>query len=190
MLEGQLQGVDIPVHAWTAHKGLLQKYWKRISVESSLMSRDWTDLHWTSRFLLLSFLLLDFLLFFFFSTFSSSAVSIYPRPPPPFPRLDRLAHVMSSCHSMTLRLHLAFHSVVPAGSPSRGGYVELTELAHSFLFCCRVGFCLCGPFNCIWFQKSFWQISAFLLCSSGLISALLVLSTICLLIWKSPSPLI
>ena len=73
---------------------------------------------------------------------------------------------------------------VPAGSPSRGGDVVVyvgykpAELAHSFLFRSCVYFCLCGPFNCIPFQKFSRQLSAFSLCSSGLISASLVLSTI------------
>ena len=48
-----------------------------------------------------------------------------------------------------------------------------TELAHSFLFCSCVCFCLYGPFNCISFHKFSRQLSAFSLCSSGLISALL-----------------
>ena len=52
-----------------------------------------------------------------------------------------------------------------------------TKLAHPFLFCFCVCFCLCGPFNCISFHKFSWQLSAFSLCSSGLNSALLVLST-------------
>ena len=52
-----------------------------------------------------------------------------------------------------------------------------TELPHSFLLCSCVYFCLYGPFNCISFHKS-RQLSAFSLCSSGFISALLVLSTI------------
>ena len=53
-----------------------------------------------------------------------------------------------------------------------------TELAHSFLFCSCVCFCLYGPFNCISFHKSSRQLSAFSLCSPSLISDLLVLSTI------------
>ena len=57
-----------------------------------------------------------------------------------------------------------------------------------FLFCSRVCFCLYGPFNCISFNKFCRQLSAFSLCSSSLMSVLLVLSTICLL-WKSPSAL-
>ena len=55
---------------------------------------------------------------------------------------------------------------------------KLTELAHSFSFCFCVCFCLYGPFNCISFHKFSRQLSAFSLCSSGLISALFVLSTI------------
>ena len=40
-----------------------------------------------------------------------------------------------------------------------------------FLFCSCIYFCLNGPFSC----KFFWQLSVFCLCSSGLISVLLVL---------------
>ena len=74
------------------------------------------------------------------------------------------------------------------GSPSCGGDVAIyvfshnpSELAHPFLFCsCSLGilFRLYGPFNCILFHKFSWQLSAFSSCSSGLISALLVLLTI------------
>ena len=63
-----------------------------------------------------------------------------------------------------------------------------TELAHSFLFCSCISICLCGPFNCISFHKFSLQLSAFLLCSSGLISALLVLSTVYLFMKVSFSP--
>ena len=65
-----------------------------------------------------------------------------------------------------------------------------TELTHSFLFCFCVCFCLYGPFNCISFYKFPRQLSAFSLYSSGLISALLVFSTIYLFmeISFSPSP--
>ena len=53
-----------------------------------------------------------------------------------------------------------------------------TELAHSFLFCCCVCFCFSGPLNCISFHKFSRQLSVFSLCSSGLISALSILSSI------------
>ena len=55
----------------------------------------------------------------------------------------------------------------PAGSPSRGGdgpvYVwhKPTELAHSFLFCSWVYFCLYGPFNCTSFHKFSRHLSVF-----------------------------
>ena len=65
---------------------------------------------------------------------------------------------------------------------------KLTELAHSFLFCSCVCFCLYGPFNFISFLEFSRQLSVFSLCSSGLISALLVLSTICLFMKVSFSP--
>ena len=47
-----------------------------------------------------------------------------------------------------------------------------------FLFYSCVCFCLYGPFNSISFHKFFRQLFAFSLCSSGINSALLVLSTI------------
>ena len=61
---------------------------------------------------------------------------------------------------------------------------KLIELAHSFLFCACVYFCLYGPFNCISFHKFSRQLSAFLLSSSGL----LVLSSIYLFMKVSLSP--
>ena len=63
-----------------------------------------------------------------------------------------------------------------------------TVLAHSFLFCSCVCFCLDGRFNCISFHKFSRQLSAFSLCSSGLISALMVLSSIYLFMKVSFSP--
>ena len=44
-----------------------------------------------------------------------------------------------------------------------------TEVAHSFLFCSCIYFCLYGPFNCISFHKFSRQLSVFWLCSSGLV---------------------
>ena len=67
-------------------------------------------------------------------------------------------------------------------------WLKPTELAHSLLFCSCVCFCLYGPFNCISFHKFPRQVSAFSLFSSGLISALLVLSTVCLFMTVSFSP--
>ena len=76
----------------------------------------------------------------------------------------------------------------PMGSPSRGADVavyvcdinqpSLPTPCYSVLFC--VCFCLYDPFNCIWFHKFSHQLSALSLCSSGIISALLVLSTLSL----------
>ena len=72
----------------------------------------------------------------------------------------------------------------PAGSHSRGGHVPIyvfinqPNLPTPFLFCSCVCFCLYSPFNCISIHEFSRQISAFSLCSSGLISALMVLSTI------------
>ena len=63
-----------------------------------------------------------------------------------------------------------------------------TELAHFFLFCSCVCFCLYGPFNCISFHTFSRQLSAFSLCSSGLISVLLVLSAMYIFMKFSLSP--
>ena len=90
----------------------------------------------------------------------------------------RLPGCCSSCYTTCL-----YPRSVPTGSPSR-----TTELAHSFLFCFCVCFCLYGPFNCILFHKFSQQLSAFSLCSSGLICTLLVLSTMCLFMKVSLSP--
>ena len=84
----------------------------------------------------------------------------------------------------------------PAGSPSRGEDVAVhvldinqRSLPTPFLFWSCVYFCLCGPYNCISFHKFSRQFSTFSLCSPRLISALLILSTIILSIYKSlPSP--
>ena len=62
------------------------------------------------------------------------------------------------------------------------------ELAHSFLFCSCVYFSLYSLFNCISFHKISWQLSAFSLCSSCFISALMFFSTICLVMKVSFSP--
>ena len=84
-------------------------------------------------------------------------------------------------------------TTAPAASPSRGGDVtvyvwhKLTELAHSFLFCSCVSFCLYGPFNCLSFHKFSRQLSVFSLCSCSLSSALLVLSTIYLFMKAPPA---
>ena len=63
-----------------------------------------------------------------------------------------------------------------------------TELAHIFLFCSCVCFCLEGPFNFTSLLKFSGQIFPFSLCSSGPISALLVFSTMCLFMKVSFSP--
>ena len=80
-----------------------------------------------------------------------------------------------------IRLSWSFFS---AGLRTRGEDVtvyvwhKLTKLAHSCLFWSCVYFCLYGCLNCISFHTFSWQLSAFLLCFSGLGSALLVLSTV------------
>ena len=66
-----------------------------------------------------------------------------------------------------------------------------TELAHFFIFCSCIYFCLHSPFNCISFHEFSWRPSVFSFCSFGLISALLVFSTIYLFVsllqpWYNP----
>ena len=65
---------------------------------------------------------------------------------------------------------------------------KLTELAHSFLFSSCVSFRLYGPFNCISFHKFYRELSDLSLCSSGVISAPMVLSTTCIFMKVSFSP--
>ena len=80
---------------------------------------------------------------------------------------------------------------VPAGSPSHGEDVAVkpTELAHHSFFilflCLFLSLC---SFNCVSFYKFSRQLSNFSFCSSGLISAFLVLSTIYLCMNVSFSP--
>ena len=131
-----------------------------------------------------------------------------PAPLPPFPpppkHLDRhhLALLLALCHQY-LEWHLCCclllwipccRQMVPTGSPSHGGDVPVyvwykpTQLAYFFLFCSCICFYLCGTFNCISFHRFSWQLYTFQLCSSGLISALLVLLTIYLFMKVSFSP--
>ena len=83
---------------------------------------------------------------------------------------------------------------VSAGSPSHGGDVTVyvwhkpTKLAHSFLFFSCVCFCLYGPFNCISFHIFSWQLCFLTLFFQSYLSALLVLSTVCLFMKVSFSP--
>ena len=89
----------------------------------------------------------------------------------------------------------SFHHPVPMGLPLHGGDVTVyvkdinqLNLPTPFSFCSCVYFCLHGPFNRNSFHKFSWQLSVFSLCSSSLISALLVLSIIYLFIKVSFSP--
>ena len=79
------------------------------------------------------------------------------------------------------------YTAVLAGSLSPGGDIAVyvsdinqPSLPIPFLFCSCAYICLYGPFSCILFHTLSRQLSAFSLCSSGLISALLALSTKCL----------
>ena len=56
--------------------------------------------------------------------------------------------------------------------------INQRSLSTPFYSALGVYLCLYGPFNCILFHKFSKQLSAFSLCSFGLISALIVLSTV------------
>ena len=85
-------------------------------------------------------------------------------------------------------------SSAPAGSPYGGGDVKVyvfdinqpSSPTPFNLFLCL--FLFYGPFNCISFHNFSQKLRAFSLCSSGLISALLVLSTTYLFMKVSLSP--
>ena len=99
-------------------------------------------------------------------------------------------------HFMESQVHVRFtlHDTRPRGLTFTWrcyGFCQRhksTVPAHSFLFYSCVLFLSYGPFNCISFHKFSRQLSVFSLCSSGLISAVLVLSTICFCMKVSFSP--
>ena len=84
----------------------------------------------------------------------------------------------------------------PAGSPSRGGNAAVYVLGINqpslptrfYSVLVSVSVFVRGPFNLISFHKSSRQLPAFSLCSSGLISAFLLLSAVCLFMKVSLSP--
>ena len=91
----------------------------------------------------------------------------------------------SCTHSPLLGVFLLF-VVSPRAHLHVVGLLSFMSLTYAnqpppppfFKFCSLVYFCLYGPFYCISFHKFSRQLSAFSLCFSGLISAILVLSTI------------
>ena len=93
-----------------------------------------------------------------------------------------LISVSSTCDLKSPRAHL--HVVGMLRFMSHINQPSLPTL----LSCSCVYFSLYGPFACISFRKLSRQLSAFSLCSSGLISASLVLSTIYLFMKLSFSP--
>ena len=102
---------------------------------------------------------------------------------------QELTHEWRQFRTLKLTVTPCVHFLM--GSFSRGWDVAVyvwhnpTELAHSFLFCSCVCFCLYGSFTCDSFLKFSRQLSVFSLCSSGLISALLVLSAIHISLYES-----
>ena len=129
-------------------------------------------------------------------THSSHALVIHRNPEPYWNNCIRTfeAQFLSPLSSKWYNIKYALRGSLSSGSPSRGGDVTVyvwhkpPELVHSFLFCSFVYFSLRGPFNCISFNRFSRQLSVFSLCSSGLISALLVLLTIHLSMKVSFSP--
>ena len=94
-----------------------------------------------------------------------------------------LTHTHSHTHTCPHRLTFTW-----LGCCGLGQRHKPAKLAHSFFICSCAYFCLYDPFNCISFQKFSRQLFTFSLCSSGLISAFLVLSTLYLFIKVSFSP--
>ena len=91
--------------------------------------------------------------------------------------------------------NVALPTGVPAVSLSSGGdiaayafYISQPSLPIPFNSVLVSVSVFRGPFNCILFHKFSGQLSAFSLCSSGLISAVLVLSIIYLFMKVSLSP--
>ena len=135
---------------------------------------------------------------------SQSVLSSFPSATPIFMALtDQSQSVLSSFLCTTPifiginwpeAIILVFISIcnVPAGSPSRGGdvtaYVLINRACPLFILLLCL-FLSLWPFDfCISFHKFSQQLSTFSLYSSGLISALLVLSTIYLFLKASLSP--
>ena len=86
--------------------------------------------------------------------------------------------------------------MVPAGSPSRRGYVrvyvkDVNELSlPSPLYFVLVSVSVFVALSTVFHSRNSPDNSAFSLCSSGLISALLVLSNSTIYLFQSPSALI
>ena len=94
------------------------------------------------------------------------------------PVLRECVHRNSASLLLAIFLGPSFSSAGVRNSPSK------FCVQHCFSIIC-VCFSLYGCFNCISFHKFSRQLSAFSLCSSGLISALLVLSAIYLFMNQS-----
>ena len=120
------------------------------------------------------------------------------------------------CRGLECWLTTATRSSTARGwrCPTSPGFLSTTAMLYHFLLSCRttgrsvdreriervlcvpycvspwvhLHFCLYCPFNCILFHKFSWWLSVFSLLSSGLISALLVLSTTYISLWKSLYP--
>ena len=91
-------------------------------------------------------------------------------------------HERTVAKKLTLTIEPLFSNVVikfKMHTKSKNRRLYLKTLPHKRKFLAQLPFfCLHGPFNCISFHKFSRQLSVLSLCSSGLISALLVLSTV------------
>ena len=113
---------------------------------------------------------------------------LYQKLPPTLPRLSCIMYLhVVVIYIPVFKKNIYIYKTSPRGLTFTcwGCYSlciwhKQTELAHSFLLCSYVYFCLYGPFNFISFHKFSRQLSVFSPLSSGFISVLLVLSTICL----------
>ena len=102
-------------------------------------------------------------------------------------QLTHIPYVFRHCNLLVLKIIISNHCHKKKLKIMKDSFINCQshkpiELAHSFLLCSCVRFSLCDPFNCISFPKLFQQLSVFSLSSSGLTSALLVLSTVYYLI--------
>ena len=112
--------------------------------------------------------------------------------------VTKCQRALLSTRSMLIFLSLILCITVPVLCWSPGSHLQVVEILQFMsdinqpslptpIYSC-VSFCLYGPFNCISARKFSRQLPVFSLCPSGLISALLVLSTICLFVKVSFSP--
>ena len=123
----------------------------------------------------------------FYCTFFSHFTALFPNPS----ALSRAIY----CHNTFSLIHMHFALILPHFASPRAHLLVVGMLQFMyracpllFIFSSCVCFGLYGPFNCISWHKFSQQLFALSLCSSSLISALLILSTICFCMKVSLSP--